>query len=301
MKRKSIDVVRKISRVIDFSEIPSDSDEWEFFSAGFLEQLGYSIIQQPSRGQDHGRDMIVRNNTGDLCLVSCKNFIGSYKSVGVNDELNVLERMGECNTAIFIGMYSTFASTELIERLDGLKKNGKIKDGIVYSGREIESCVLSKGMSQLISRYMPRSYHKLKAPTLLFDRIEKLECSVCGKDLLNDHGDILWTEKSDGEIIVVDNICVTCKGHCSYMQEAKIYEEQNLIPLSEELFWLQNSIGFTQHYFRIMQMLKSTEYRFTDRAWNFEQRILLSISQKVMREVSQDDREMMSHLLSISN
>jgi hypothetical protein len=51
--------------IVDFKEIPpansSDGyqDQFELFARDFLENLGFLIIEQPDRGQDGGKDLLI--------------------------------------------------------------------------------------------------------------------------------------------------------------------------------------------------------------------------------------------------
>ena len=51
--------------IIDFKEIPQaniangEQDIFELFAREFFHTIGFSIIQDPDRGQDGGRDIIV--------------------------------------------------------------------------------------------------------------------------------------------------------------------------------------------------------------------------------------------------
>lgn len=80
--------------LIDFKEIPKANegsglqDTFELFARDFLEDYGYLIVQEPDRGADGKKDIIVKESrkgiagvTEKLWLVSCKHYIHSGKSV----------------------------------------------------------------------------------------------------------------------------------------------------------------------------------------------------------------------------
>jgi hypothetical protein len=84
--------------MIDFKEISSEN--WELFARDFFSALGFVIEIDPSRGADAGRDLIISEQlNGKLhtekfqWLVSCKHNAFSNKSVGIEDELNVQDRL----------------------------------------------------------------------------------------------------------------------------------------------------------------------------------------------------------------
>lgn len=74
--------------IIDFKEIPQaniangEQDCFELFAREFFDALGFSVIEDPDRGQDGGRDLIIsEKRTGIIgdsevrWLVSCKHKI----------------------------------------------------------------------------------------------------------------------------------------------------------------------------------------------------------------------------------
>jgi hypothetical protein len=63
---------------------------------------------------------------GTVGLVSCKYYTKSDKSVGVDDEVNILERLKQHRCDGFMGFYSTIGSSHLIDRLREFASNGTI-------------------------------------------------------------------------------------------------------------------------------------------------------------------------------
>src|SRR5579859_5125301 len=92
--------------VLDFKEIPfahasgGDLDAFELFAREVLTFIGYTIVEDPSRGPDGGKDLIVSESrkgvggeTRIRWLVSCKHKAASKKAIGVGDEPSILERV----------------------------------------------------------------------------------------------------------------------------------------------------------------------------------------------------------------
>ena len=155
--------------MIDFTEISSDGEMWELFARDLLQELGFFIESVPNRGADGGKDLLVteelRGNLGNYrfrWLVSCKHFASSNKSVQERDEQNILERLESFNSDGFIGFYSTVPSTGLSNRLEDLKRRGKIKDHKIFDRQVIEGYLTSVGYSNLLMRYFPNSYKIIK-------------------------------------------------------------------------------------------------------------------------------------------
>ena len=82
----------------DFKEIPEANkgtglqDTFELFTRDFLSFLGYRIVQDPDRGADGKKDLIVEEIIAGITreytirwLVSCKHFAHSGNSVKDSD------------------------------------------------------------------------------------------------------------------------------------------------------------------------------------------------------------------------
>jgi hypothetical protein len=143
--------------LIDFKEIPKantgngDQDTFELFARDFLKIIGYTVIEEPARGADGGKDLIVlekRVGVGGESyvrwLVSCKHFAHNHKgkigkSVTPNDEQNISDRVKSKNCDGFIGFYSTIPSEGLMNILKGLSP--KIGHQ-VFDWNKIESLIV---------------------------------------------------------------------------------------------------------------------------------------------------------------
>lgn len=172
--------------LIDFTEIPiansgkGDQDTFELFARDFLKQMGFTIVEDPSRGADGGKDIIVTEtrtgisgNTKIKWLVSCKHYPKS-KSISPNIEQNIYDRVISNNCDGFMGVYSTLASSGLMRSLEGLK--GKI--GLhIFDREKIESEIVGIQEKEILFlRYFPKSYknwtdlHYYTEPIKLFDQ-----------------------------------------------------------------------------------------------------------------------------------
>ena len=157
---------------LNFEEIPQANhangkqDEFELFARDFFAYLGYQIIAEPDRGQDGGKDILIQEirkgiagETKLLWLVSCKHFAhsksGKGTSVGVDDEINISDRVRAFKCCGFIGFYSTLVSSGLNTRLENLEKEFEFK---IYHRGNIEANLLrdQEGMT-IARRYFPKS------------------------------------------------------------------------------------------------------------------------------------------------
>lgn len=156
---------------VNFKEIPQantgagDQDTFELFARDFLIAQGYSIIREPGRGADKGRDLIIREErkgvggtTNVDWLVSCKHYAHSGKSVGPNDEQNVSDRVCSHNCNGFIGFYSTIPSDSLVEMLKGAResKHSSVKECQFFDRERIEGELLGRSnFLRIFARYFP--------------------------------------------------------------------------------------------------------------------------------------------------
>lgn len=101
-------------------------NQFEGFATAYLKALGYKVEILPGEGPDGGRDLIVVEDlpmkSGDLIefrwLVSCK-----YWSSAVNpgEEEDVIGRLQQHGCNGFMGFYSTWPTSGLTNKLDGMK------------------------------------------------------------------------------------------------------------------------------------------------------------------------------------
>ncbi|MCU0347103.1 MAG: restriction endonuclease [Saprospiraceae bacterium] len=163
--------------ILDFKEIPKantgngDQDDFELFARDLLEAIGFEIIQQPFRGADGKKDLIVDElrigNEGKTVirwLVSAKHNAHSGKAVSDSDEPNISDRVVTNGCKGFLGFYSTLPSTTLQSNLDGFKTRGAFET-TVYDKAKIERKLienLDARKEDLFLRYFSKSYQKYK-------------------------------------------------------------------------------------------------------------------------------------------
>jgi hypothetical protein len=154
---------------LDFKEIPSaqagaERDRFEFFAREFLHSEGFKIVEQPNRGADGGRDIIVeeeRLGPGGAnvirWLVSCKHKAHSGTSVIPSDEQNIRDRLGSHRCQGFIAFYSTLPSSGLGETLNKLRPDFEY---LQFDAEVIERKLLDNPRGRVLAaRYMPKSFN----------------------------------------------------------------------------------------------------------------------------------------------
>lgn len=217
--------------ILDFKEIPEANkgtgiqDTFELFTRDFLSFLGYRIVQDPDRGADGKKDLIVdeviKGITSEYTvrwLVSCKHYAHSGQAVKDKDEINIGERLKQHGCNGFMGVYSTLASTSLSGLLKGQDNH------IIFDHEKIESYLLGSLEGHRIAcRYFPVSFkqYQLENPTpaKIFDEETELRCDYCGKNLLleNVHGNYVSLNKKNKEGNGVESMCEDVYFACSEM------------------------------------------------------------------------------------
>jgi len=300
--------------MIDYKELGSDGEQWELFARDFLSEIGYIVESPPNRGADQGRDlMVIENLEGHLAnypfrwLVSCKNNAVSGKAVSEEEEKNLLERMRGFQCDGFMGFYSTIPSAGLNNRLTQLREKGELKDFQVFDSRRIEGYLIKVGYSKLVMRYFPKSYKVVKPLHLLTDKYIPLECASCGKDILQELSSIDYRavialanngDQSDGAIHVED-VYWACKGECDRTFEGSLYETRGLITGWEDISDLLIPAWYMKWILTIINELHSGSYKYSEPAWKKMKEFILAMGQRVLREMTDNERKRVVHLLNL--
>jgi len=163
--------------ILDFTEIPEGNrasgiqDSFELFARDCLHCIGYVHCDGPDRGADDGRDLIVEERRSGVggesfvrWLVSCKHYAHSGRSVGVDEENNIRDRVEQHRCNGFIGFYSTLPSSGLARKLKGMCDALELR---IFDHEAIETHLLGAATGlDVARRYFPRSYKKWKAAGL---------------------------------------------------------------------------------------------------------------------------------------
>lgn len=301
--------------MIHFSEIKPDTDDWELFARDFLRELGLTIESPPDRGADRGKDILALetpqgpiHNQPFRWLVSCKHFAGSDRSVSeTRDELNILERLRDFSADGFLGFYSTIASSGLNARLRELRKNGDIRDYEIFDHRRIETELLRIGLSPTLWRYFPDSAAQIRPLHEVLGEYLPIPCDVCDRDLL----EAMYREEYSGLVgridvhddktgeVRVEDLYFACKGACDrtlreryrtrYKTTCPWKDLSDLVIPAELLRWIMATLN----------QLRDPKYVFSDRAFEREKTLIMALSQKVFREMTEVERERLSNLAAL--
>ena len=288
-------------------------DTFELFARDFLENLGYEVIQEPDRGADGKKDLVIKEVrkgiaglTEKLWVVSCKHFIFSGKSVSQDDEPDILDRVNAHKCDGFIGFYSTLPSASLTNKLLGLKTQIESQ---TYDREKIEKRLLETvDGNKLAERYFPVSYKSFKlenpTPVELWNKTNSLHCDNCGKDLLEDKSGIFvfLVDKNRNYNIPTHtrDVYFSCKGKCDsvlrYQHIAKGLYDSGWddipdITIPNVFFFKMNTIINTL-------MLGET---YEQKAMTKIQKMFTACLPYICRELTTDEKEKIKSLSQIPN
>jgi|GEM_PF-733690 hypothetical protein len=298
--------------MINFKEIEQTGEEWELFARDFLQQIGYYIESTVDRGPDGGKDLIVseqlRGNLGNYrfkWLVSCKHFANRAKNGSVKeiDEPNLLEKIESFNCDGFIGFYSTVASSGLNTRLTQLKENKKIKDVRIFDYKLIENYLIRIGYSDILMRYFPDSYKQIKPLHLVTEKYIPLNCKTCGKDILEEmfrnqyHANFVQIFNYENNKEHIHEVYWACKDKCDDIRNRNLpkgfstnwQDIGDIIIPTKFIEWILSTIN----------LIESGRTIYEKNALKKEKEFIIAVSQKVMREMTQEEKDRIGKLREI--
>jgi len=305
--------VRTIERlsmpVIDFKEIPEAhltsgmQDTFELFARDFLKYLGYEIAEDPSRGADGGKDLIVierrkgiGGETSVKWLVSCKHKAHSGSSVNPDVEKNIRDRIESNHCNGFIGFYSTLASSGLNNMIQGLSSKHEVQ---IFDREKIESELLNHPDGwHLARRFFPKSMDRWNTenpkPAKIFHPPPTLCCDHCGKDLLDPKPEgiiVMWYSYKETNKHV-QRIYWSCKGSCDEQLKklTRLEFNRNLIDGWEDIPDIASPFLFIRWVMSSLNELKNGD-TYSPEAFGKLKMFILSIYPHVVRKPTQKELE----------
>jgi hypothetical protein len=284
------------------------------FARDFLSEVGFTIESPPDRGPDQGKDMLVLETlTGNIhhytfrWLVSCKHFATSRNAVNESkDEPNILERMRAFQAEGFLGFYSTIASSGLNGRLRELRNRGDIRDYQIFDHQLIEDYLMRLGFSRIFTRYFPESAKHVRPLHKVLDQYIPVACDVCGKDLLealyreNYSGLVAQVKRRDeaSGTATVEHMYFACKGKCDRQMEAECWAQFHETAPWKDLSDLVIPAEFLRWIMATLNRLRDGA-KYTDNAFEKEKELIMALSQKVFREMTERERNRVRDLVSL--
>lgn len=296
--------------VIDFREIPQANladgkqDTFELFARDFLEYLGFSIVSNPDRGADGGKDLIVEETfkgvLGEIKrkhLVSCKHYAFNGRAVGVDDEQNIMDRIVQHNCDGFIGVYSTLPSSGLNDRLNNL---GRPYMAFDYEQIEGDLLKCDEGLL-LMKRYFPVSFQKWSdenpEPAKIFNERPSLECDYCHCNLLDKKKDGVFVLLYEDNFPLVNaDMYIACKGNCDRALK-KQYRKNGLMDngwndisdLKNPSLWISRLMAFMNGMFY--------KHDLSETAYEKMKHMFLNTYPYIARNMTKEEQERLSILI----
>lgn len=301
--------------VLDFKEIPEANkgtglqDTFELFTRDFLSFLGYRIVQDPDRGADGKKDIVVdeiiQGITSEYTIrwmVSCKHFAHSGRAVNDNDEINISERLKQHGCNGFMGVYSTLAATSLSGLLKGQENY------IIFDHEKIESYLLdSLEGHKLACRYFPESFKKYQienpTPAKIFGEESVICCDCCGKNLLleSEHGNyVLLKEEdyeNDGYQKQYKDMYFACRGECDRILEDRFRKKGMFYCGWEEIDELCNPTIWLMRFMAFVNGIQK-EHDMSDVAFEKMKKLFINTYPYVARHLTQKENERVKTLLT---
>lgn len=300
--------------MIEFNEIP-DGESWELFARDFLSEFGFFIESPPDRGADGGKDMLITEELEGRVgrykfrwLTSGKHYAASGKSVNETDEGNILERIRSFDADGFIGFYSTVPSAALNTRLAALKRAGEIKDYRFFDSRLIENYLVRVGYSEIMLRYLPKSYKRIRPLHNLVDEYIPLRCEICDRDVLasiheNKYDAIVVFARGrvrDGDDYHrhVEEVHVLCKRECDRTMVERLRAKQ-LIDAWEDIGDLGIPLFYIRWVFSHLNSLRDGLVTYSDEAYEKVKIIIMALGQRTLRETTEAESARVGRLVDL--
>jgi hypothetical protein len=239
-------------------------------------------------------------------LVSCKHKVHSGRSVSLDDEQNIVERVEgkKCNG--FLAFYSTLPSSSLATRLNELRSKFEIQ---IFDSALIEKHLLAENGIAVAARYFPGSTNRWKnlhpRAANIFSETETLECEVCGENLLTPSPSgifVLWenseTKLERGDEILDAHWC--CKGRCDRVLERRMRTKhgpnvvdgwEDIPDLCVPLIYLRKLMAFFNGF--------QNGDQWSPEAFEKLKKVLIVVYQHVARDASSEEQERIKELLQI--
>jgi hypothetical protein len=311
------------SMVLDFKDIPEANkntgkqDEWELFCRDALGCFGFQIIEPPSRGADGGKDMIVaevrKGIVGESIirtLVSCKHKAHSGDSVGVDEEINIADRMKQHKCDSFLGFYSTLPSSGLAQRIRSID-TGAGANWLDHEAIEHRLLRSLEGV-KIAARYFPSfSLWNKENPgrSDVFDNPLCLKCEMCQRDLLETPlaGDYwggmfsFWERRFENETDAYHVLDVRwyCKGKCDAAINHQAENGEVVEAGWDEIDNLKVPNSFLRLWFQ--HMTRNTDLEFTALAEEKLRHLFTAAFPYVSRSLTTAEKEIFAGLRKVEN
>lgn len=153
--------------MLDFKELPIDGNDLELLIREILLIKGYRV-QWSGKGPDGGKDLLCFEERDSeflkdkkTWLIQCKHNAHNGSSAGVNDLDDIVDCCTQHNADGFLLVCSTFPSSAVINRLEGISNNPSNNITATYwDATRIEQTLSTANLWTIAQRFFPVSSKK---------------------------------------------------------------------------------------------------------------------------------------------
>jgi hypothetical protein len=153
-------------------------------------------------------------------------------------------------------------------------------------------------------RYFPESYKLVKPLHKILDEYIPLKCDVCGRDLLEalyreDYQGLIAqiTHRDENGIEHVKEMYYACKGTCDKQLNESVWQRYKEPTGWKDITDLAIPLEFLRYVIATINRLRDGNYKYSDAAFKKEKDMILALSQKVLREMTESERERVRSLM----
>jgi hypothetical protein len=198
-------------------------------------------------------------------------------------------------------------SSSLNNKINSFRSRFEIE---IFDNEKIERALIeNKKMESIVKRFFPNSYksifHRAYEPVQLYNKYQPLCCDVCGKDLLarrsiEKYEGIIAFEidnESGNDQELIKSAYVACKGECDFIAKSvlpkrSITKWNDISDLAIPNIYLKFVMGF-------INGIKIGRDIYSDEAYEKTKYTILSLSQLVMRELTDNEKQRIKSLAGI--
>ncbi|MBN1640746.1 MAG: restriction endonuclease, partial [Anaerolineae bacterium] len=164
---------------IDLTQIEG-GEAFELFCEDLLKAMGFEIVQQPTRGTEGGKDLIVSETTRDRMgyaqelktLVQCKHYAVSDRAVGFGDVNNYRDAMDQYGVQRYLLITSTLPTEDLRTKFEATTQKGRYV-ALIWSKGDLLR--LLDAHPEVRDRYFPPPAPDVSTPAgALAEKVERL-------------------------------------------------------------------------------------------------------------------------------
>lgn len=150
--------------MLNFKELSVDGNQLELLIREILLTKGFRV-QWSGKGPDGGKDLICWEERDSeflkdtkKWLIQCKHNAHADKSVGLTDLDDIIDSCSQHETNGYLLVCSTYPSSKVVERLDGITNNQKVNiEATYWDSVKIEQLLSTPRLWKIAQTFFPKS------------------------------------------------------------------------------------------------------------------------------------------------